>query len=52
MIPLFIYALVAAGGSWALHKRRWGWLFFSCAMMLWLILMQCINAYFLHGSIN
>lgn len=52
MTPLTFYAVLAALAAFALHKKSYGALFFFCAGLLWLLMMQCIIAYTLHGGSN
>lgn len=51
MTPVFLYAMIAGGAAYALHKRKWGWFFFACAALLWLVLMMILNTYMAHGSV-
>ena len=50
MIPFLIYIGFAAWAAWAIRKGKAEVFFFACAMMLWVILMQLINAYMIAGS--
>jgi hypothetical protein len=50
--PLELYAVIAGLTAYALHKRKWGWVFFGCALLLWLVLMQIVIAYQLHGTVS
>lgn len=52
MNPLTIYAVIAGLTAYALHKRKWGFFFFGCASLTWLLLIQIIAAYMLHGNFN
>lgn len=48
MNAFMFYAVFAGCAAFALHKKRWGWFFFACAGLVWLLLMQCILAYATH----
>jgi hypothetical protein len=51
MNPLELFLLVAGAAAYSLHKKRWGWLFFLCAFMAWIVLMQVLLAVQSHGSL-
>jgi len=53
MIPLLLFLAAAGATGYALHKKRWGWFFFGCAFMAWLLMMQILNVYVFanHGSL-
>lgn len=48
MNPLTIYAVIAGLTAYALHKRRWGFFFFGCSLLAWILLILCINS--MHGA--
>jgi len=52
MIPLLFYAVISACAAYSLHKKRWGWLFFACSLLAWIILMQLLFAYMMHGNLQ
>ena len=47
-MPLIIYTITAGLFGWSIQKKRWGLSAFFAAMLVWLLLMQCIIAYSLH----
>lgn len=52
MTPILLYALIAGGMGYAIHRKKWGIAAFCGAMLVWLLLMQCVIAYSMHGVIN
>jgi hypothetical protein len=51
-MPVLLYLLVSAGFGFAIHKKKYGWVAFCGATMIWLLLMQCIIAYSMHPISN
>jgi hypothetical protein len=52
MTPLLFYAIIAGLGGYSIKKKWWGGAAFCGAMLVWLLLMQCISAYMFHGTAN
>ena len=52
MSPLLFYALMSGLFGYSIHKKWWGIVAFSGCMIAWLLLMQCIYAYMMHGTVN
>jgi len=50
MVPLFLYALFAGLLGLCIHKKWYGGAAFSIAMIVWMLLMQCIMAYMTHPT--
>jgi hypothetical protein len=44
MTPILLYALIAAGLGWSIHKKKWGIAVFCGAILVWMLAMQLIIA--------
>jgi len=52
MTPFLFYTAMAGLLGYSVYKKWWGITAFAGAMLVWLMLVQCIMAYMLHGTSN
>lgn len=44
MTPILLYALIAAGLGWSVHKKWWGVAVVCGSLLVWMLVMQLIIA--------
>jgi len=52
MTPLILYTLFAGLLGVSVHKKWHGGVAFSVALLIWMLLIQCICAYATHPTLN
>jgi len=51
MSPLLFYALIAGGFGWSIHKKKWGLVAFTGALLVWILTMQIVIAMMSHSQL-
>jgi hypothetical protein len=52
MSPLLFYAIIAGLMGFSIHKKWWGGAAFCLAMLIWVVVIQLIQAYLMHPYQN
>jgi hypothetical protein len=52
MTPFLFYVVASALLGVSVYKKWWGITTFAGCMVIWMLLMQCIIAYMMHGTAN